>query len=160
MNRILELAGVLNEAAEAKLYICNPMGNGYDRKAVKKGEHLTRENGDILPFERLDGNKVVLKSKDGKEIKASLKDIGGKILAAGQKADKAFFESLNEANKIVEPKKFAKELADAPLSKAEALKKIADDSGLEDLLAGDKDWKKFEKALKLAYEAGMKSNDE
>jgi hypothetical protein len=67
---------------------------------------------------------------------------------------------LNEANKIVEPKKFAKELADAPLDKKEALKKIADDSGLEDVLGTDKDWKKFEKALKSAYEAGMKSNDE
>jgi hypothetical protein len=140
-QRILELAGVLQEAAEAKLYICNPMGNGYDRKAVKKGEHLTRENGDILPFERLDGNKVVLKSKDGKEIKASLKDVGGKILAAGQKADKAFFESL-----VVEA---------AGGKRQGAINMIATASGLDDVLGVAKDHDAFLKALGLAYDAGV-----
>jgi hypothetical protein len=141
MSRILELAGVLQEAAEAKLYIADAYGNGYDRKAVKKGEMLTRENGDICEFVRLDGNKVVLKNKDGKEHKVSLKDVGGKVLAAGQKADKAFFESL-----IVEA---------AGGKRQGAINMIAAASGLDDVLGLAKDEQAFKKALGLAYDAGM-----
>jgi len=109
-SRILELAGVLKEGAEAKLYIADAYGNGYDRKAVHKGEMLTRENGDICEFVRLDGDKVVLKNKDGKEHKVSLKDVGGKILPAGQKADKAFFESLYEGHVLGKSDEFKLEL--------------------------------------------------
>lgn len=110
MNRILELAGVLQESAEPKLYIVDPYGNGYSKKAVKKGEMLTQEDGDICEFIRLDGNKVVLKNKEGKEHKVSLKDVGGKILPAGQKADKAFFESLNEGHVLGKSDEFKLEL--------------------------------------------------
>lgn len=153
-SRILELAGVLKEAAEAKLYIADSYGNGYDRKAVHKGEMLTRENGDICEFVRLDGDKVVLKNKDGKEHKVSLKDVGGKILAAGQKADKAFFEG-----NVMQPlADLAKDLGNLSIKKAGkkqgALNMIATASGLDDVLGQDKDHKAFLKALELAYDAG------
>lgn len=136
MSRILELAGLLNEGTEAKLYIVNPMGNGYDKKAVKKGEMLTRENGDICAFDRLDGNKVVLKSKDGKESKVSLKDVGGKILAAGTKADKAFFESVE-------------------LDEAEGGKKQGAVNMILAANSGLNVHKEARKALLMAYEAGF-----
>lgn len=50
----------------------------------------------------------------------------------------------------------AEPAADAPLTKAEIIQQIADDTGLEETLEG-KDWKKVNGALKKAFDAGVKS---
>lgn len=106
MNRILELAGVLNEGAEGTLYIADPYGNGYSRKAVTKGTVLTRENGNFVDFEAIHPDmKHVYVMWGGKKIKVTLADIGGKILPAGQKANKAFFESIEELSEAAGGKK-------------------------------------------------------
>lgn len=90
MNRILELAGVLQESAEAKLYVADPYGNGYSAKPVKKGEVLTREDGNFVDFVSIHPDmKNVYVMCDGKKIKVSLKDIGGKVVQAGEKVQES-----------------------------------------------------------------------
>jgi hypothetical protein len=139
MNRILELAGVLQEGKNAMVYIMNPGRHGWDRVPVKVGDQLVRENGDAGKFVRIDGNKIVMTNPAGKEIKVVPSDVACKILPAGQKPDKEFFK-LDEA---------------AGGKRQGAINMIATAAGLEDFLVGDKEYKAFVKALGLAYDAGM-----
>jgi hypothetical protein len=139
MNRILELAGVLQEGKDAMVYIMNPGRHGWDRVPVKVGDQLVRENGDAGKFVRLDGNKIVMTNPAGKEIKVVPSDVACKILQAGQKPDKEFFK-LDEA---------------AGGKRQGAINMIAAASGLSEFMMDNRNEKAVKDALGLAYDAGM-----
>jgi hypothetical protein len=67
---------------EAKVFVQEPYGSGFDKKPVRKGEILPSEDGDEFEFVGVsaDGKKLVVK-RDGKNVEVSPAKFGAKITA-------------------------------------------------------------------------------